>query len=49
MYNFGIPRTLKAWTDRIGVAGKTLQFTGEGPRRGVGAAEFAARRDALAA
>ncbi|WP_149193401.1 FMN-dependent NADH-azoreductase [Luteimonas suaedae] len=31
MYNFGIPSTLKAWIDRIAVAGKTFRYTSEGP------------------
>lgn len=31
MYNFGIPSTLKAWMDRIAVAGKTFRYTAEGP------------------
>ncbi len=31
MYNFGIPSTLKAWIDRIAVAGKTFRFTENGP------------------
>jgi FMN-dependent NADH-azoreductase len=31
MYNFGIPSTLKAWIDRISVAGKTFRYTAEGP------------------
>lgn len=31
MYNFGIPSTLKAWIDRIAVAGRTFRYTGEGP------------------
>lgn len=31
MYNFGIPSTLKAWIDRIAVAGKTFRYTAEGP------------------
>jgi FMN-dependent NADH-azoreductase len=32
MYNFGIPSQLKAWIDRIVVAGKTFQYTAEGPK-----------------
>lgn len=32
MYNFGIPSTLKAWIDRIAVAGKTFRYTAEGPQ-----------------
>lgn len=31
MYNFGIPSTLKAWIDRIAVAGKTFRYTAAGP------------------
>lgn len=31
MYNFSIPSTLKAWVDRIAVAGKTFRYTAEGP------------------
>jgi FMN-dependent NADH-azoreductase len=31
MYNFAIPSTLKAWIDRIAVAGKTFRYTAEGP------------------
>ena len=31
MYNFGIPSTLKAWIDRISVAGKTFRYTANGP------------------
>ena len=31
MYNFGLPSTLKAWIDRISVAGKTFQYTENGP------------------
>ncbi len=31
MYNFGIPSTLKAWVDRIAVAGKTFRYTERGP------------------
>ena len=32
MYNFGIPSTLKAWIDRIAVAGKTFRYTANGPQ-----------------
>ena len=32
MYNFGIPSTLKAWIDRIAVAGKTFRYTEAGPQ-----------------
>ena len=31
MYNFGIPSQLKAWIDRIMVAGKTFRYTANGP------------------
>lgn len=31
MYNFSIPSTLKAWIDRIAVAGKTFRYTEDGP------------------
>lgn len=31
MYNFSIPTQLKAWIDRIVVAGKTFRYTQEGP------------------
>lgn len=31
MYNFSVPSTLKAWIDRIAVAGKTFRYTAEGP------------------
>src|SRR5690606_6844320 len=31
MYNFGIPSTLKAWLDRIAVAGRTFRYTENGP------------------
>ena len=31
MYNFGVPSTLKAWIDRIAVAGKTFRYTANGP------------------
>lgn len=30
MYNFSIPSTLKAWIDRIAVAGKTFRYTENG-------------------
>ena len=32
MYNFGIPSTLKAWIDRITVAGRTFHYTETGPQ-----------------
>jgi FMN-dependent NADH-azoreductase len=31
MYNFGIPSQLKAWIDRITVAGKTFRYGANGP------------------
>ncbi len=31
MYNFGIPSQLKAWIDRIVIAGKTFRYTASGP------------------
>lgn len=31
MYNFGIPSQLKAWIDRVVVAGKTFHYTAAGP------------------
>lgn len=31
MYNFAIPSTLKAWIDRVTVAGKTFHYTDAGP------------------
>ena len=31
MYNFGIPSQLKAWIDRVAVAGKTFRYTANGP------------------
>jgi FMN-dependent NADH-azoreductase len=31
MYNFSIPTSLKAWIDRIAVAGKTFRYTEAGP------------------
>lgn len=30
MYNFSIPSTLKAWIDRLAVAGKTFRYTADG-------------------
>ena len=30
-YNFGVPSTLKAWIDRIAVAGRTFKYTENGP------------------
>jgi len=32
MYNFGVPSTLKAWIDRLAVAGKTFHYTETGPQ-----------------
>jgi FMN-dependent NADH-azoreductase len=32
MYNFGVPSTLKAWIDRVVVAGKTFRYTETGPQ-----------------
>jgi FMN-dependent NADH-azoreductase len=32
MYNFGISTQLKAWIDRIVVAGQTFRYTAEGPQ-----------------
>ncbi|MCD0245346.1 NAD(P)H-dependent oxidoreductase [Xanthomonas melonis] len=31
MYNLGVPSTLKAWIDRIAVAGRTFRYTATGP------------------
>lgn len=31
MYNFGIPSQLKAWVDRVAVAGRTFRYTVQGP------------------
>ena len=36
MYNFGVPSQLKAWVDRILVAGKTFSYGANGPRGLVG-------------
>ena len=30
MYNFGIPSQLKAWIDRLAVAGKTFRYSDKG-------------------
>lgn len=35
LYNFGIPSQLKAWIDRILVAGKTFRYTAEGKPEGL--------------
>ena len=32
LYNFSIPSQLKAWIDRISVAGKTFRYTESGPK-----------------
>jgi FMN-dependent NADH-azoreductase len=32
MYNFGIPSVLKAWIDRISVAGKIFRYTAKARR-----------------
>jgi len=32
MYNFGVPSTLKAWIDRVAIAGKTFRYTETGPQ-----------------
>jgi FMN-dependent NADH-azoreductase len=37
MYNFGIPSQLKAWIDRIAVAGKTFRYGPKGPEGLAGA------------
>ncbi len=31
MYNFGVPAQLKTWIDYLAVAGKTFQYTAQGP------------------
>jgi FMN-dependent NADH-azoreductase len=31
MYNFSVPSTLKAWIDRVAVAGRTFRYTEAGP------------------
>lgn len=31
MYNFSVPSTLKAWIDRVAVAGKTFRYGAQGP------------------
>ena len=31
-YNFGVPSQLKAWVDRLAVAGKTFRYTDKGPQ-----------------
>lgn len=37
MYNFTVPSTLKAWIDRIAVAGRTFRYTENGPEGLAGA------------
>ena len=32
MYNFGLPTQLKAWIDRVAIAGKTFRYTEAGPQ-----------------
>ena len=32
MWNLNVPTRLKAWVDTINVAGKTFQYTAEGPK-----------------
>ncbi len=32
MYNFGLPSQLKAWIDRVAIAGKTFRYTEAGPQ-----------------
>ena len=32
MYNFGLPTHLKAWIDRVAIAGKTFRYTETGPQ-----------------
>ena len=31
MYNFGVPSQLKAWIDRVAIAGKTFRYSANGP------------------
>ena len=31
MYNFSVPSTLKAWIDRVAIAGRTFRYTEQGP------------------
>ena len=31
-YNFGVPSQLKAWVDRLAIAGKTFRYTEKGPQ-----------------
>jgi FMN-dependent NADH-azoreductase len=37
MYNFAVPSQLKAWIDRLAVAGKTFRYTEKGPEGLAGA------------
>ena len=37
MYNFAIPSTLKAWIDRLAVAGKTFRYNAQGMAEGLAA------------
>ncbi len=32
IYNFGVPAALKAWIDQVARAGRTFQYTDEGPK-----------------
>jgi len=40
IYNFSIPSQLKAWIDRIAVAGKTFRYTANGPEGLAGGKEI---------
>ncbi|GAB3733907.1 FMN-dependent NADH-azoreductase [Luteimonas pelagia] len=54
MYNFSIPSQLKAWIDRIAVAGRTFRYTQDGPeglaggKRVIVAASYGGVHDATA-
>lgn len=37
MYNFSLPSQLKAWMDRVAVAGRTFRYTAQGPEGLAGA------------
>lgn len=39
MYNFGVPSQLKAWIDRIAVAGETFRYTETGAAEGLAGAK----------
>ncbi len=39
MYNFGVPSQLKAWIDRITIAGTTFRYTAEGRPEGLAGAK----------